>query len=63
MSKVILEIDKPIYCSDCPCYNDEFFYCKTDEMYRDICPYDEVPQWCPLQEIDDEVLKQLGIEE
>ena len=50
MSKSILVIDTPEYCSECPvCYEDwqnrEYCGITSERIW-----YDNIPEWCPLKE-------------
>ena len=62
MSKAILVIDMPYSCDGCPCYDIEYAECKADLGDGSWTPRGR-QRWCPLKEIDDEVLKQLGVED
>ena len=42
---VMLNIEKPRYCIDCPCHNSENYICKLLHRYT----YDSVPEDCPIQ--------------
>lgn len=54
MSKVILVMDMPMYCIDCPCHfvDDPSIWCgvvNRDLETNDIEIYK--PEWCPLREM------------
>ncbi len=47
MSKVIIEMEMPHSCFDCPCHNGEGGLCKVDKYHRYI--YNDIPLWCPIK--------------
>lgn len=55
---VILDIDKPECCYNCPCYcgMDEYSYCAAHEY--DVSDGNTVPEWCPIETVD-EVVKDI----
>ena len=64
MSKAILVVNEiPNYCINCSLQSLWFGerICWMTKFY--LGDVGERPLWCPLKEIDDEVLKQLGIED
>lgn len=54
---IILDIDMPDCCADCPCCDMEMVECKvsneelTDGIFE---PYAQRPSWCPLKEVKDD---------
>lgn len=47
MSKLIVEMEMPHSCFDCPCHNREGgYYCQVDKYHRYI--YNDIPLWCPI---------------
>lgn len=53
---VILDIDKPETCYNCPCYDgmDGYSCCEARE-YEDIQDSDTIPEWCPMETVDEAV--------
>lgn len=47
MSKLIVEMEMPSSCFDCPCHNGESGYCQADKQHRYI--YNDIPTWCPIK--------------
>ena len=49
---ILIDIEMPENCTECPCLNDEYFHCQIG--WRS-CKDDNVikhrPDWCPLQEL------------
>lgn len=59
MSKVIIVIDTPEDCIDCPCCNctEHDTYCGMTNMYLEFNLVDGYvkPNWCPLKPIPDKI--------
>ena len=46
--KAMLIIDMPNSCFECPCKEDEMDYCHATTD-RKGCPWNYIPEWCPLK--------------
>lgn len=47
MTKIIVEMEMPNSCFDCPCLNGESGFCQADKQQRYI--YNDIPKWCPIK--------------
>lgn len=45
---VVVRMEMPKGCWDCPCVNGEYGYCQADENERQIEDPNERPSWCPI---------------
>lgn len=60
MIQINYNINMPKTCSECPLYDDEFFYCHGHIEYKaweveDMVLHDtDRPEWCPLIEVKNE---------
>ena len=45
---VVVRMEMPEGCWDCPCVNGEYGYCQADEENRPIRDPSERPSWCPI---------------
>ena len=45
---VVVRMEMPEDCWDCPCVNGEYGYCQADEEKRQIEDPKERPSWCPI---------------
>lgn len=45
---VVVRIQMPKWCWDCPCVNGEYGYCQADKEERQIEDPNERPSWCPI---------------
>lgn len=45
---VVVRMEMPKGCLDCPCVNGEYGYCQADKKERQIESPDERPSWCPI---------------
>ena len=45
---VVVRMDMPKGCWDCPCVNGEYGYCQADKEERQIEDPNERPSWCPI---------------
>ena len=52
MSKVILVMDMPERCSQCPCYDSMYEMCLY--KYKDVVNRAVRPNWCPLKLLPEE---------
>ena len=60
--KMILELDDPINCADCPCLSGYGHRCQAANMpfdkkelhgYLGNYPLPYKPYWCPLEEVEE----------
>lgn len=51
---VILDIDKPEFCNNCPCYFgiDGLSFCAASKEKDDIQDPYAIPEWCPMGTLD-----------
>ncbi len=48
MTKLIVEMEMPHSCFDCPCHNGQGgYYFQADKHHRYI--YNDIPPWCPIK--------------
>ncbi len=45
---VVVRMEMPKGCWDCPCVNGEYGYCQADKEERQIGDPNERPSWCPI---------------
>ena len=45
---VVVRMEMPKGCWDCPCVNGEYGYCQADKEERQIEDPNERPSWCPI---------------
>ena len=45
---VVVRMEMPEGCWDCPCVNGEYGYCQAYKEYRQIEDPNERPSWCPI---------------
>lgn len=45
---VVVRMEMPKGCLDCPCVNGEYGYCQADKEERQIEDPNERPSWCPI---------------
>ena len=46
-----IDIEMPVSCIDCPCYNDDYEACKVKRRKLSWIEYlNDKPDWCPLIE-------------
>lgn len=45
---VVVRMEMPKGCWDCPCVNGEYGYCQADKDERQIEDPNEMPSWCPI---------------
>ena len=45
---VVVRMEMPKWCLDCPCVNGEYGYCQADKEERQIEDPNERPSWCPI---------------
>lgn len=45
---VVVRMEMPKGCLDCPCANGEYGYCQADKEERQIGDPNEMPSWCPI---------------
>lgn len=45
---VVVRMEMPKWCWDCPCVNGEYGYCQADKEERQIEDPNERPSWCPI---------------
>lgn len=45
---VVVRMEMPKWCGDCPCVNGEYGYCQADAEGRTIEASDGRPSWCPI---------------
>ena len=45
---VVVRMEMPEGCWDCPCVNGEYGYCQADKEERQIEDPNERPSWCPI---------------
>ena len=45
---VVVRIEMPKSCWDCPCVNGEYGYCQADKEERQIEDPNGRPSWCPI---------------
>lgn len=46
---VVVRMEMPEGCWDCPCVNGEYGYCQADKEERQIEDPNERPSWCPIE--------------
>lgn len=55
MSKSILVIDTPEYCSECPCSDECAEICRAiDSLIVEVNGECKKPDWCPLKDVPEE---------
>ena len=45
---VVVRMEMPKCCLDCPCVNGEYGYCQADKEERQIEDPNGRPSWCPI---------------
>ena len=45
---VVVRMEMPKGCLDCPCVNGEYGYCQADKEERQIEDPNGRPSWCPI---------------
>lgn len=55
---VILDIDKPECCYNCPCYcgMDGLSFCEASKGEDDVWDPNIIPEWCPMGTLDETVI-------
>ena len=45
---VVVRIQMPKWCWNCPCLDGEYGYCQADKEERQIEDHNGRPSWCPI---------------
>ena len=54
MSIIIKGIDKPLFCNECPCWNEEYTRCQVKDSWGKGNVYYAPPEWCPIEEVPED---------